>query len=80
MELTLYGIYGIPYIYIIININISWPRDLIFSLRFLKMIAASVIASILLSSTVATKIFDEDFKTAALDSKIVDAINVTNYM
>ena len=41
------------------------------------MIAASVIASILLSSTVATKIFDEDFKTAALDSKIVDAINVT---
>ena len=72
MVLTVY------HIYIIININISWPE--IFSLRRSKMIAASVIASILLSSTVATKIFDEDFKTAALDSKIVDAINVTNYM
>lgn len=36
---------------------------------------ASVIASIFLSTTVATKIFDEDFRTPALDSKIVDAIN-----
>lgn len=38
--------------------------------------AASVIAGIFLSSATATKIFDEDFRTAALDAKIVDAINV----
>jgi hypothetical protein len=39
------------------------------------MVAAIILVT-LASVVGATKIFDEDYRTAALDAKIVDAINV----